>query len=37
MMLPRAVKFQTIRIGRLLRVPIRLLERMLDRAGKPAA
>jgi hypothetical protein len=27
----------TIRIGRLLRVPIRLLERMLDRAGKPAA
>jgi len=26
-----------IRIGRLLRVPVRALERMLDRAGEPAA
>jgi len=27
----------TIKIGRLLRVPIRALEAMLDRAGEPAA
>jgi Helix-turn-helix domain len=27
----------TIKIGRLLRVPIRALERMLDRASEPAA
>jgi hypothetical protein len=27
----------TIRIGRLLRVPVRALERMLDRASEPAA
>jgi excisionase family DNA binding protein len=27
----------TIRIGRLLRVPVRALERMLDRAGESAA
>jgi hypothetical protein len=27
----------TIKIGRLLRVPVRALERMLDRAGEPAA
>jgi hypothetical protein len=27
----------TIRIGRLLRVPVRALERMLDRAGEPVA
>jgi len=27
----------TIKIGRLLRVPVRALERMLDRAGKPGA
>jgi len=27
----------TIRIGRLLRVPVRALEKMLDRAGEPAA
>ena len=27
----------TIRIGRLLRVPVRALERMLDRASDPAA
>jgi hypothetical protein len=27
----------TIKIGRLLRVPIRVLERMLDRASEPAA
>jgi hypothetical protein len=27
----------TIRIGRLLRVPVRALERMLERAGEPAA
>jgi helix-turn-helix protein len=26
----------TIKIGRLLRVPVRALEQMLDRAGKPA-
>jgi Helix-turn-helix domain len=26
-----------IRIGRLLRVPVRALERMLDRASEPAA
>jgi hypothetical protein len=26
-----------IRIGRLLRVPVRALERMLERAGEPAA
>ena len=26
----------TIRIGRLLRVPVRALERMLDRASEPA-
>jgi len=25
----------TIKIGRLLRVPVRALERMLDRAGEP--
>jgi hypothetical protein len=27
----------TIRIGRLLRVPVRALERMLERASEPAA
>ena len=27
----------TIKIGRLLRVPVRLMERMLDRAGDGAA
>jgi hypothetical protein len=27
----------TVRIGRLLRVPVRALERMLDRASEPAA
>jgi len=27
----------TIRIGRLLRVPVRALERMLDRVSEPAA
>jgi hypothetical protein len=27
----------TIKIGRLLRVPVRALERMLDRAGEPGA
>lgn len=27
----------TIKIGRLLRVPVRALERMLDRASEPAA
>jgi excisionase family DNA binding protein len=27
----------TIKIGRLLRVPVRALEKMLDRAGEPAA
>jgi hypothetical protein len=27
----------TVRIGRLLRVPVRPLERMLDRASEPAA
>jgi hypothetical protein len=27
----------TIRIGRLLRVPVRALERMLDRASEPTA
>ena len=27
----------TIRIGRLLRVPVRALERMLDRASEPEA
>jgi hypothetical protein len=27
----------TIRIGRLLRVPVRALEKMLDRAGEKAA
>jgi len=27
----------TIRVGRLLRVPVRLMERMLDRAGNGAA
>jgi hypothetical protein len=27
----------TIRVGRLLRVPVRALERMLDRASEPAA
>lgn len=27
----------TIKIGRLLRVPVRALERMLDQAGEPAA
>jgi Helix-turn-helix domain len=27
----------TIRIGRLLRVPVRALEQMLDRAGEPPA
>jgi hypothetical protein len=27
----------TIRLGRLLRVPVRALERMLDRASEPAA
>ena len=27
----------TIKIGRLLRVPIRALEKMLDRAGEPDA
>ena len=27
----------TIRIGRLLRVPVRALEQMLDRASKPGA
>ena len=27
----------TVKVGRLLRVPIRTLERMLDRAGEPAA
>jgi hypothetical protein len=27
----------TIRIGRLLRVPVRALERMLDRTSEPAA
>jgi hypothetical protein len=27
----------TIRVGRLLRVPVRLMERMLDRAGNRAA
>ena len=27
----------TIRIGRLLRVPLRALEKMLDRAGEPTA
>jgi len=27
----------TIKIGRLLRVPVRGLEKMLDRAGEPAA
>ena len=26
----------TIRVGRLLRVPVRALERMLDRASEPA-
>ena len=26
----------TIKIGRLLRVPVRALEQMLDRAGQPA-
>lgn len=27
----------TIKIGRLLRVPVRALEKILDRAGEPAA
>ena len=27
----------TIKIGRLLRVPVRALERMLERVGEPAA
>jgi Helix-turn-helix domain len=27
----------TVKIGRLLRVPVRALERMLDRASEPAA
>jgi Helix-turn-helix domain len=27
----------TVKVGRLLRVPVRALERMLDRAGEPAA
>ena len=27
----------TIRVGRLLRVPVRALERMLDHASEPAA
>jgi hypothetical protein len=27
----------TVRIGRLLRVPVRALERMLDRVSEPAA
>jgi hypothetical protein len=30
-------RIPTIKIGRLLRVPVRALERMLDRAGEPAA
>jgi helix-turn-helix protein len=29
--------FPTIKIGRLVRVPVRALEAMLDRAGEPAA
>ena len=28
--------FPVIKIGRLLRVPVRALEQMLDRAGEPA-
>jgi Helix-turn-helix domain len=33
----RRGELPTIRIGRLLRVPVRALEQMLDRAGKPAS
>ena len=32
----RRGEIPTIRIGRLLRVPVRALERMLDRAGEAA-
>jgi excisionase family DNA binding protein len=33
----RRGEIPTVRIGRLLRVPVVALERMLDRAGEPAA
>jgi Helix-turn-helix domain len=33
----RRGEIPTVKIGRLLRVPIRALERMLDRASGPAA
>jgi hypothetical protein len=33
----RRGELPTIRIGKLLRVPVRLMERMLDEAGKGAA
>jgi excisionase family DNA binding protein len=33
----RRGELPTVRIGRLLRVPVRALEAMLDRAGKPAS
>jgi excisionase family DNA binding protein len=33
----RRGEIPTVRIGRLLRVPVVVLERMLDRAGEPAA